>query len=299
MNAPREPVTWRNKLHEIVFESDTPAGKAFDVVLILTILSSLVVVMLESVEKYRVDHGELLLAAEWAFTLLFSVEYIVRLVCVDRPLRYARSFFGVVDLLAILPTFLSLLIPGAQALLVIRALRILRVFRVLKLGNYVRESDQLVHALMASRRKIQVFVFAVLIMVVIFGSLMYFIEGAEAGFTSIPRGVYWAIVTLTTVGYGDIAPQSNIGQAIAACIMILGYGIIAVPTGIVSAELALVARDPSKRAGETDQVAEVSGQACPSCGAGGHRHDAAGGFGTGRCGDHALSGGETGGDRAR
>ncbi|MFT7670113.1 MAG: voltage-gated potassium channel [Planctomycetota bacterium] len=277
MNNPRErePMTWRTKLHEIVFESDTPAGKAFDVVLIFAILSSLVVVMLESVEKYRVDYGELLFAAEWGFTLLFSLEYLVRLACVDRPARYARSFFGIVDLLAILPTFVSLLIPGAQALLVIRALRILRVFRVLKLGNYVRESDQLVHALMASRRKIQVFVFAVLIMVVIFGSLMYFIEGSEAGFTSIPRGVYWAVVTMTTVGYGDITPQTNLGQAVSAGIMILGYGIIAVPTGIVSAEMAFGVRDSSIPKSESDESALVSGQACPACGASGHGLDAA------------------------
>jgi len=256
------------KLYEVIFESSTRAGKAFDVALILAIVSSLVVVMLDSVEKYHVEYGSTLRAAEWTFTLLFSAEYLLRLACVDRPAKYARSFFGIVDLLAILPTYLSLIVPGAQALLVIRTLRILRVFRVLELGSYVRESEQLVRALHASRRKIQVFVFAVLIMVVIFGSLMYLVEGPERGFTSIPRGVYWAIVTLTTVGYGDIAPQTNLGQAIAAGIMILGYGIIAVPTGIVSAELTRVDRESGTDSSGADE------RTCESCDATEHQSDA-------------------------
>ncbi len=258
---------WRAKGHEIIFESDTRAGKAFDVGLILAILTSIVVVMLESVESIRQEHGVLLTGAEWAFTLLFTVEYLLRLMCVTRPVRYARSFFGIVDLLAILPTYVSVLVPGTQALAVIRTLRILRVFRVLKLANYVRESETMVRALAASRRKIEVFVSAVLMLVVIFGSLMYLIEGPENGFTSIPRGIYWAIVTLTTVGYGDIAPQTNLGQAVSAMIMILGYGIIAVPTGIVSVQFARAEREAMHERG-------VSGQACPGCGAGGHAGDA-------------------------
>jgi len=253
---------WRRRVHEVIFESDTPSGKAFDVLLILAILSSIFVVMLESIEDVRVQYGTQLRTAEWAFTILFTVEYSLRLWCVYRPAHYARSFFGLVDLLAILPTYASVLFPGAQAMLVIRTVRILRVFRVLKLANYVAESELLVQALFASRRKIQIFLFAVFTLVVVFGALMYLVEGPENGFTSIPRGLYWAVVTMTTVGYGDISPQTNLGQAIAAVIMVLGYGIIAVPTGIVTAELA--------RPTQTT----VSGQACPSCGAGGHDVDA-------------------------
>ena len=259
---------WRARGHEVIFESDTPAGKAFDVALIVAILASMAVVMLESIRGWRESHGALLRTAEWVFTILFTAEYVLRLLCVLRPARYARSFFGVVDLLSILPTYLSVLIPGTQALLVIRTLRILRVFRVLKLAHYVAESETLVRALYASRRKIAVFMFAVLTMVVIFGSVMYLIEGPEHGFTSIPRGVYWAVVTMTTVGYGDISPQTNLGQAIATFIMILGYGIIAVPTGIVTAQMA-------------KPMEGVSGQSCPSCSAGGHKLDA---FFCRRCG---------------
>jgi voltage-gated potassium channel len=258
------PGGWRARAHEVIFESDTPAGIAFDVLLIGAILLSILVVMLESVASVRAEHGTSLRLAEWAFTVLFTVEYGLRLACVGRPGRYARSFFGVVDLLSILPTYVSLAVPGAQALLVIRTIRILRAFRVLKLAHYVNESETLVRALYASRRKILVFVLGVFTLVVVFGSLMYLIEGPEHGFTSIPRGIYWAVVTLTTVGYGDISPQTNLGQAVAVCIMILGYGIIAVPTGIVTAELT--------KAGA--RAAQVSGQACPSCGADAHAADA-------------------------
>jgi len=257
------PSGWRARVHEIIFETTTPAGKLFDVGLILVILASIVVVMLESVESIAAEYGPALVAAEWGFTAVFTVEYGLRLLCVGRPARYARSFFGIVDLLAILPSYLSVLVPGTQALIVIRTLRILRVFRVLKLSTYVRESETMVRALVASRHKIQVFVAAVLMLVVIFGALMYLIEGPENGFTSIPRGMYWAIVTLTTVGYGDIAPQTPLGQGISALIMVLGYGIIAVPTGIVSAQFVRAERE-----------ARVSGRACPSCGAGGHEADA-------------------------
>ena len=233
---------WRLKLHIIIFGSDTPLGKTFDVALIWVILASVAVVMLESVEVIDARYHTVLYVAEWIFTIIFTIEYGLRLICVGYPLRYARSFFGIIDLLAVLPTYFSLVFPGAQALLVIRLLRILRVFRVLKLVQYLSEADILVQALRASRRKITIFIFAVLTLVTILGSLMYFIEGEEHGFTSIPRGVYWAVVTLTTVGYGDISPQTPIGQALAAVVMIIGYGIIAVPTGIVTAEITRVGR---------------------------------------------------------
>lgn len=253
---------WQARAHEIIFGSDTPAGKLFDIVLIVAIVLSIAVVMLDSMEAFRSRHGRALRIAEWVFTLLFTAEYLLRLSCVRRPMHYAKSFFGIVDLLSILPTFVSLLIPRAQAMHVIRMVRILRVFRILKLVNYVAESEHLVRALYASRRKIQVFLFAVFTLVVVFGALMHLIEGPENGFTSIPRGMYWAIVTMTTVGYGDISPETSLGQAIAALIMILGYGVIAVPTGIVGAELS------------RPQSGQVSGRACPECGAGGHDHDA-------------------------
>lgn len=253
---------WRARAHEIIYESDTPAGKAFDVGLIAMITLSVVVVMLESVSEFRMDHGAALRIAEWTFTLIFTVEYGLRLLCVTRPTRYATSFYGVVDLLAIIPTYLSALVPGAQYLIVIRALRILRVFRVLKLSYYVAESEVMIRAMRASARKIFVFVYAVLTLVVILGSMMYLIEGPSHGVTSIPRGVYWAIVTLTTVGYGDISPETSAGQALAAVIMIMGYGIIAVPTGIVTVEMSRAAR------------LGVSGQACPGCSSEGHDVDA-------------------------
>ncbi|QDU83229.1 Cyclic nucleotide-gated potassium channel [Planctomycetes bacterium Pla163] len=265
---------WRARAHEIIFEADTPLGKAFDVVLIVSIVASIVAVMLESVESVggpNAPYRSTLQAAEWAFTLLFTVEYLLRLACVAKPMRYARSFFGIVDLLAILPTYISLILPGTQALLVIRILRILRVFRVLKLAHYVRESDTLMRALLASRRKIAVFVFAVLTLVIVFGALMYLVEGKANGFGSIPQGMYWAIVTLTTVGYGDIAPQTDLGRFIASIIMIMGYGIIAVPTGIVTAEIAR-SNEPDRAPGSS--VPHVSTNACQTCGVSGHRYDA-------------------------
>ena len=252
----------RTKLHEIIFEADTPAGKVFDVLLMVSILASVVMVMLDSVGSIQQSYGDFLYIGEWIFTILFTVEYILRLYCVGRPLAYARSFFGIVDLLAVVPTYLSIFFPGSQYFLVIRVLRVLRIFRVLKLAKYVGETRLLMQALRASRRKIIVFLFAVLTLVIIFGALMYLIEDAESGFTSIPRSIYWAIVTLTTVGYGDISPQTDFGQALSAIIMIIGYGIIAVPTGIVTAELSQV----YKRS--------VSTQACTQCSAEGHDTDA-------------------------
>ena len=253
---------WRATLHEIIFEADTPAGKAFDIILIVCILLSVVAVTLESVQAFEQSYGGLLRAVEWGLTLLFTVEYVLRLICVARPWGYITSFFGLVDLLAILPTYLSLILPGSQYLLVIRTLRVLRVFRVLKLAQYLSEAHLLARALHASRRKITVFLFAVLTIVIIIGALMYLVEGEAGGFTSIPRSMYWAIVTLTTVGYGDIAPQTNVGQALAALVMVLGYGIIAVPTGIVTVELS----NMGSRA--------ISTQACTRCSAEGHDVDA-------------------------
>jgi voltage-gated potassium channel len=239
---PSTPEPARERVHRIIFGHETPAGKAFDIVLIIAIVASVIVVMLDSVRTARVQYGGLLRTLEWIFTILFTIEYVVRLWCVPKAIRYARSFFGVVDLLAILPTYLSLFFPGGQALLSVRALRLLRIFRILKLGLYVSEAAVLMRALRQSRQKITVFIAAVLTLVVVMGSMMYLIEGAINGFTSIPRSVYWAIVTLTTVGYGDIAPRTNLGQALAAVIMIMGYAIIAVPTGIVTVELGNVAR---------------------------------------------------------
>src|SRR5687768_2493844 len=236
--SPEErPATRRRaRLHEVIFESDTRAGRAFDLTLIWLILLSVATVVLESVREVRDQYGKLLYALEWLFTLLFTVEYFLRLLSVRRPLRYATSFFGVVDLLAIIPTYLSIFIAGSHYLLVIRILRLLRVFRLLKLTEYVSEADTLRRALRASRRKISVFISAVVLLVVIIGALMYVIEGEANGFTSIPRSIYWAIVTLTTVGYGDLSPKTSFGQIVASIVMIIGYGIIAVPTGIVSVD---------------------------------------------------------------
>lgn len=253
----------RARLHEIVFEADTRAGRAFDLTLIWLILLSVATVMLESVSRVRAQYGALLYGLEWVFTILFTIEYVLRLLSVRRPLRYATSFFGLVDLLAIIPTYLSIFVPGSQYLLVIRILRLLRVFRLLKLSEYVVEADTLRLALQASRRKISVFISAVVLLVVIIGALMYVIEGEAHGFTSIPVSIYWAIVTLTTVGYGDLSPRTPFGQILASVVMVIGYGIIAVPTGIVTVELAQAARQR-----------KITRQSCPSCAAEGHDADA-------------------------
>jgi voltage-gated potassium channel len=252
---------WRDRLEQIVFEVDTPAGRAFDIVLLVLILLSVTTVLLESVPALRRDYAEELRLAEWAFTALFTVEYILRIICTRRPLRYAFSPLGIIDLLAVIPAYLSLILAGAQSLAVIRALRLLRAFRILKLTHYVGEARTLSRALRASRRKITVFLMTVVIIVVIVGALMHLIEGEERGFTSIPVSMYWAIVTLTTVGYGDLAPATVPGRLLASLLMILGYGIIAVPTGIVSAELV--------RAGFP-----AAAGVCPECGADIHDNDA-------------------------
>lgn len=259
---PARPHGWRKRWFHIIFEHDTRAGFAFDIAVIAAILFSVLTVLLDSVPHLHARHAGVFLAAEWAFTVLFSIEYVLRLLVVARPLRYARSFFGVIDLLAVLPTWLSLLFPGAQFLLVVRVLRLLRVFRVLKLVRYVDEAGVLMSALQRSRRKIFVFVFAVVSLVVVFGALMYLIEGPERGFTSIPLGMYWAIVTMATVGFGDIVPLTPLGRFVTSILILIGYGIIAVPTGIFTAELTQSLRRYRKRV------------ACPRCALAGHETDA-------------------------
>ena len=253
---------WRLKLHIIIFESDTPAGKAFDVGLIIVIALSTLAVMLESVSSIRHEYSALIKTVEWGFTILFTIEYIFRIICVSRQTRYIFSFYGLVDLLAIAPNYLSVFFPGVHYLVTIRALRLLRVFRVLKLVLYLRESEIILKALISGRRKITIFIFAVITLVCLLGSSMYLIEGEASGFTSIPRSVYWAIVTLTTVGYGDIAPKTGLGQFLAAWVMILGYAIIAVPTGIFTAEIV-------GAAGQIDKT-----RICPSCQKSGHDYNA-------------------------
>jgi voltage-gated potassium channel len=258
---------WRRKLYTVIFDADTFAGKFFDVLLIIAISLSVLVVMMDSMATFRAEHGKLLRFAEWFFTILFSIEYLIRVICVRSPRRYIFSFYGIIDILAVLPTYLSLVLPGTQYLLTIRVLRILRIFRVLKLVKYLDEANYLTKALAASRRKISVFLFAVIMIAIFAGSLIYVVEGQENGFTSIPTSIYWAIVTLSTVGFGDIAPVTALGKFIAALIMVLGYGIIAVPTGIVSYEMARLNKDqiicPNCEFPDHDQDAVH----CKKCGA--------------------------------
>jgi voltage-gated potassium channel len=257
----RPQSNWRKRLYEIVFEAETVSGKAFDLTLIWLIVFSVLTVILESVKSIREDYGELLFTAEWVFTILFSLEYILRLVSVRRPLRYVFSFYGLIDLLAIIPSYISLLVPGTQYLLAIRIIRLLRIFRILKLSAYITEAKVITTALKASRRKISVFLLAVFSIVTVAGTLMYVVEGEAHGFVDIPTSIYWAIVTLTTVGYGDLSPKTFFGKALASFIMIMGYAIIAVPTGIVTAEFA--------RGGKS-----ASTHVCPECHAEGHDVDA-------------------------
>lgn len=259
---PPEPGTWRHTLHEVIFEAETPRGKAFDIGLLVLIVASIVAVSLESVAPIRVRYGDELRWLEWAFTLAFTVEYVLRLIAVARPTSYALSFFGLVDLLSILPTYLSIFFAGSHSLIVIRALRLLRIFRVLKLGHFVGEARLLRVALVASTRKIIVFLGTVCTLVVIIGAAMYLIEDGRPGFHSIPHAIYWSIVTLTTVGFGDVVPQTGVGKFFASLVMISGYGIIAVPTGIVSVELAQATQ------------AKVTAIACKVCSAEGHANDA-------------------------
>ena len=263
---------WRLRLYTVIFEADTRAGKLFDLVLLATILASVAVVILDSVNSISRERAALFDALEWMFTTLFTVEYVARLACVRRPLRYATSFFGVVDLLAVLPAYLALLVPGAHVLLDVRILRLLRIFRVLKLAAYVGEYRALGSALVASRRKIFIFLSVVLMITLLMGTLLYVIEGPERGYTSIPMSVYWAIVTMTTVGYGDITPHTDLGRLIAALMMLLGWGILAVPTGIVSAEMTarrFAARPPTTRSCHEclSEGHEEGARFCKDCGA--------------------------------
>jgi voltage-gated potassium channel len=255
---------WQLKLHEIIYEADTPAGKWFDIILLLFIVASALFVMLESVKGLPEYWYRLFTCAEWVITILFTIEYILRIISIKKPKHYILSFYGLVDLVAIFPLYLSLLISGTGALATLRALRLLRVFRILKITRYIKEGHRLKEALRMSKPKIFVFLFAVLIISMIAGTLMYLIEGDESGFTSIPAGIYWCIVTLTTVGFGDITPVTPLGQFIASIIMIMGYGIIAVPTGIVSVAYAKTSIPEP----------ELNTQSCPSCSADGQKESA-------------------------
>lgn len=262
--------SWKAKLHEIIYEADTPEGKLFDVILLIAIIASIVLVMLESVKGFDIKYHNFLNISEWVITILFTVEYVARIITVKKPLKYVFSFYGIIDLLSTIPKYLSIIFVGTHALVALRAFRLLRVFRILKLARYLGASNMLASALKASRAKIFVFLFAVVIVAIIFGTLMYIIEGEESGFTSIPVSVYWCIVTLTTVGFGDIAPVTPLGQFIASLIMILGYGIIAVPTGIVSVEYAAQGRIPRVPESEVD----LNSQSCSNCSAEGHKDKA-------------------------
>lgn len=254
----------RDRIHEIIFEADTPEGRAFDIILLALIVISIIVVMLESSQEWNEQYGTAFLYIEWMLTFIFTIEYVLRLWVTIHPWKYALSFYGIVDILAILPSYLSLLLPNTQYFLIIRILRLMRIFRIFKLGHYLTEGDQLRRSLIASRNKILVFLFAVTLLVVLIGSIMYLIEGGtNDGFSSIPRAVYWAIVTITTVGYGDITPQTRIGQFLSAVVMILGYAIIAVPTGIVTSEMM---SDRNRR--------DLSTQVCRFCSREGHAADA-------------------------
>ena len=265
MQKNKEQYTWKKKLHEIIYEADTPAGKWFDIILLFLILASIAVVMLESVAEIGNSYAYELNLAEWVITILFTLEYFARIVVIKKPKEYIFSFYGVIDFLSTIPKYLSLIFVGSTgAFVALRALRLLRVFRILKLARFIGEGNQLVNALKASRAKISVFLLAIFMLCIILGTVMYMIEGGSGGgFTSIPKSVYWAIVTLTTVGYGDIAPVTPFGQFIASIIMILGYAVIAVPTGIVSSEMT---KDRRK--------VHLNTQSCTECSASNHRDDA-------------------------
>ncbi|PQJ17267.1 MULTISPECIES: ion transporter [Nonlabens] len=250
---------WRQKVHEIIYEADTPAGKIFDVVLLILILMSVILVALESVPGIGEEYANQFIIAEWIITIFFTIEYILRIISINKPSKYIFSFYGVIDLLSTIPLYLTLFITGLNALIAVRALRLLRVFRILKVTRYIGEADKLSKSIRASGPKIAVFLFAVLVVSIIMGTLMYLVEGADSGFDSIPKSIYWCIVTLTTVGFGDIAPVTPLGQFIATVIMIMGYGIIAVPTGIVSAEYS---KEVKK---DNPNYRHVNTQVCQNC----------------------------------
>lgn len=256
------PEKLRKKLHEIIYEADTPSGKLFDIILLILIVLSIIAVMLESMASVKYLYGEELAIIEWVITVFFTLEYIGRIFSIKKPLKYVFSFYGIIDLLATLPGYIDLIFPGLHFLVLIRAVRLLRVFRILKLVHFVGASNQLLAALKKSKLKIAVFLFNVIVLCIILGTLMYMIEGPKSGFTSIPMSIYWTIVTLTTVGFGDITPETPFGQFVSMIIMILGYGIIAVPTGLITAEF--MARDK----------VQANTQSCPNCGVENHRDDA-------------------------
>ncbi|MGN7989336.1 ion transporter [Pedobacter sp. 22226] len=261
--ASDQPKDWRFKLHEVIYESNTPAGKAFDIGLLIAIFSSIIVVMLDSVVSIHLKYGKLFNITEWIFAALFTIEYILRLVSIRKPIRYVFSPLGIIDLIALLPSYLSIFFIGAQSLLVFRALRLLRVFRIFKLGHFLTEINFLTQALKNSVRKISIFLLTVLTITVILGSIMYLVERRENGFSNIPESIYWAIVTITTVGYGDISPITPLGKFVASVVMLIGYAIIAVPTGIITHDIAVAAR----------QKKELP-ESCPSCSREGHDSDA-------------------------
>lgn len=275
---PPSEAGWRARSFHVVFGHETPAGRAFDVLLIAAIFCSVVVAMMDSVDHLHARYGALFYVLEWSFTLLFTAEYALRLAIVKHPMRYARSFYGVIDILAVLPTYIALFLPGMHFLIVLRVLRVLRIFKILHMQKYVYESGLLVDALVRSSRKIFVFLLTIMTIVTIFGAVMFLVESDESGFTSIPTAMYWAIVTVATVGYGDIAPATSIGRLIASVLILIGYGIIAVPTGIFTAELIA-----SLRPGRDTRT-------CARCGLSGHDADAAH---CRRCG-HALAAADDG-----
>jgi voltage-gated potassium channel len=254
---------WRFRLHEIIYESNTPAGKAFDVALLFAIFTSIIVIMLDSVQSLHKEYGEVFIIVEWIFTVLFTIEYTLRLISIRTPVRYVFSFLGIIDLIALIPSYLSIFFIGAQSLVVFRALRLLRVFRIFKLGQFLTEINFLKLALKGSVRKISIFLLTVLTLTVILGSIMYLVEKRENGFSNIPESIYWAIVTITTVGYGDISPITPMGKFVASVVMLIGYAIIAVPTGILTHDLAMAAR-----------LKKELPESCPNCSSEGHDHDA-------------------------
>jgi len=259
----------RQILYRIIFGTDTFAGKTFDVFLLITIIFSILIFMLESITSVELKYGNLLHISEWVITIIFTIEYILRIIITRKSIKYITSFYGIIDLLSVLPTYIAIFFTGTHFLAIVRSLRLLRVFRVLKISLYEDAGNSLLLALKTSKRKIGVFLYAIIIIVVIVGTLMYYVEGAEHGFTSIPRSIYWAIVTLTTVGYGDISPETNLGQFIASIIMILGYAIIAVPTGIVSAEMVNAKNEKNNL-----DCKEKPTKTCVNCNSDNHEHDA-------------------------
>lgn len=257
------PKDWRFHLHEVIYESNTKAGKAFDIGLLIAIFTSIVVVMLDSVISIHLVHGKLFNKLEWVFSVLFTIEYILRLISIRKPVRYVFSLLGIIDLIALIPSYLSIFFVGAQSLLVFRALRLLRVFRIFKLGDFLTEINFLTQALKGSVRKISIFLLTVLTLTVILGSIMYLVEKRENGFSNIPESIYWAIVTITTVGYGDISPVTPTGKFVASVVMLIGYAIIAVPTGIITHDIAMASKQNKEKP-----------ESCPSCGREGHSEDA-------------------------